>query len=145
MYKWISLSHQNKLYNIFKINIFCPCHYSRCIIWLQKPLVGLQFIIFEHEAFKYHSFHYSIHIWFIIYTNFYQIEVILQTFAQAVINVYKLLFCLTILNSQEFPNSNNRPLNSHGFTVSHTVSLPFSQSHSSFLISHSFTKFEWIF
>ena len=31
-----------------------------------------------------------------------------------------------------------RPLNSHGFTVSHTVSLPFSRSHGRFFISHGF-------
>ena len=38
-----------------------------------------------------------------------------------------------------------RPLNSHSFTVCHTISLPFSQSHSRFFISHSFTNFEQIF
>ena len=37
------------------------------------------------------------------------------------------------------------PLNSHGFTVCHKVSLPFSQSHGSSLITHSFTNFEQIF
>ena len=39
----------------------------------------------------------------------------------------------------------SRPLNSHGFTVYHTVSLLFSRSHSSFFISHSFTNFQWVF
>ena len=39
----------------------------------------------------------------------------------------------------------NRPLNSHGFTVCHTVSLPFSRSHGRFFISHGFTNFKWIF
>ena len=38
-----------------------------------------------------------------------------------------------------------RPLNSHGFTVCHTVSLPFSRYHDRFLISHGFTNFERIF
>ena len=38
-----------------------------------------------------------------------------------------------------------RPLNSHGFTVCHTVSLPFSRSHGRFFISHGFTNFERIF
>ena len=37
---------------------------------------------------------------------------------------------------------NTIPLNSHGFIVCHTVSLSFSRSHGSFLISHSFTNFE---
>ena len=35
-----------------------------------------------------------------------------------------------------------RPLNSHSFTLCHTVSLPFSQSHG---ISHGFTNFKRIF
>ena len=38
-----------------------------------------------------------------------------------------------------------RPLSSHGFTVCHTVSLPFSRSHGRFFISHGFTNFKWIF
>ena len=38
-----------------------------------------------------------------------------------------------------------RPLNSHGFTVCHTVSLPFSRSRGRFFISHRFTNFKWIF
>ena len=38
-----------------------------------------------------------------------------------------------------------RPLDSHGFTVCHTVSLPFSRSHGRFFISHGFTNFKWIF
>ena len=38
-----------------------------------------------------------------------------------------------------------RPLNSHGFNMCLTVSLPFSRSHGSFFISHGFTNFEWIF
>ena len=38
-----------------------------------------------------------------------------------------------------------RPLNSHGFTVCHTVSLSFSRYHDRFLISHGFTNFERIF
>ena len=38
-----------------------------------------------------------------------------------------------------------RPLNSHGFILCHTVSLPFLQSHGSFFISHGFTNFRWIF
>ena len=38
-----------------------------------------------------------------------------------------------------------RPLNFHGFTVRHTVSLPFSRSHGRFFISHGFTNFEQIF
>ena len=37
-----------------------------------------------------------------------------------------------------------RPLNSHGFTVCDTVSLPLSRSHGRFFISHGFTEFEWI-
>ena len=37
------------------------------------------------------------------------------------------------------------PLNSHGFTVCHTVSLPFSRSHGRFFISHGFANFKWIF
>ena len=36
-------------------------------------------------------------------------------------------------------------LNSHGFTVCHMVSLPFSWSHSRFFISHGFTNFKSIF
>ena len=39
----------------------------------------------------------------------------------------------------------SRPINSHGFTVCHTVLLPFSQSHRRFFISHDFTNFEQIF
>ena len=39
----------------------------------------------------------------------------------------------------------DRPLNSHGFTMCHLVSLPFLQSHGSFFISHYFTNFEQIF
>ena len=38
----------------------------------------------------------------------------------------------------------SRPLNSHSFTVFHTVSLSFSGSHGRFFISHGFTNFEWI-
>ena len=38
-----------------------------------------------------------------------------------------------------------RPLNSHGFILCHTVSLPFLQAHGSFFISHGFTNFRWIF
>ena len=38
-----------------------------------------------------------------------------------------------------------RPLNSDGFTVCHTVSLPLSRSHGRFFISHGFTNFKWIF
>ena len=38
-----------------------------------------------------------------------------------------------------------RPLNSHGFTVCHTVSLPFSRSHGELFISHGFTNFEPMF
>ena len=38
-----------------------------------------------------------------------------------------------------------RPLNSHGFTVCHTVSLSFSRSQGKFFISHGFTNFERIF
>ena len=38
-----------------------------------------------------------------------------------------------------------RPLNSHGFTVCHTVLLPSSRSHGRFLIPHNFTNFEQIF
>ena len=38
-----------------------------------------------------------------------------------------------------------RPLNSHGFTVCHTVSLPFSRSHGRFFISYAFKNFEQIF
>ena len=38
-----------------------------------------------------------------------------------------------------------RRLSSHGFTVCHTVSLPFSRSHGRFFISHGFTNFKWIF
>ena len=41
--------------------------------------------------------------------------------------------------------SNRRPLNSQGFTVSHTVSLPFSRSYRRFFISHGFSNFKWIF
>ena len=37
------------------------------------------------------------------------------------------------------------PLNSHGFTVCHTVSLPFSRSHGGFFISYALTNFERIF
>ena len=36
-------------------------------------------------------------------------------------------------------------INSHGFTVCHTVLLPFSQYHGRFFISHDFTNFERIF
>ena len=39
----------------------------------------------------------------------------------------------------------SRPLNSHSFTVCHTVSLPFSRCHGRFYISHGLTNFEWIF
>ena len=39
----------------------------------------------------------------------------------------------------------SRPLNSHSFTVCHTVLLPFSRSHGRFFISHDFTNFERIF
>ena len=39
----------------------------------------------------------------------------------------------------------HRPLSSHGFTVCHTVSLPFSWSQGRFFISHGFTNFKWIF
>ena len=38
-----------------------------------------------------------------------------------------------------------RPLNSHGFIVCHKVSLPSSQSHGRFFISHGFTNFKSIF
>ena len=38
-----------------------------------------------------------------------------------------------------------RPLNSHGFTMCHTFSVPFSQSHGRFFISHRFTNFERTF
>ena len=38
-----------------------------------------------------------------------------------------------------------RPLNSHGFTVCHTVSLTFPRSHGRLLICHGFTNFKWIF
>ena len=38
-----------------------------------------------------------------------------------------------------------RPLNSHGFTVCHKVSLPSSRSHGRFFISHGFTNFKSIF
>ena len=56
-----------------------------------------------------------------------------------------------IMNSEILPENftaaliDHRPLNSHGFTLCHAVSLPFSQSHNSFFTSHSFTNFEWIF
>ena len=39
----------------------------------------------------------------------------------------------------------HRPLNFHGFTVCHTVSLPFSQPHGRFFISHGSKNFERIF
>ena len=39
----------------------------------------------------------------------------------------------------------NRPLNSHNFTVCHTVSLSFSWSHCRFFISHGCTNFKGIF
>ena len=39
----------------------------------------------------------------------------------------------------------SKSLNSHGYTVCHTVSLPFSRSRDGFLISHGFTNFERIF
>ena len=39
----------------------------------------------------------------------------------------------------------SRSLNSHGYTVCYTVSLPFSLSHGRFFICHSFTSFEMIF
>ena len=47
-------------------------------------------------------------------------------------------------------NSSNRynvcrPLNSHGFTVCHTFSVPFSRSHGRFFIYHGFANFEQIF
>ena len=35
----------------------------------------------------------------------------------------------------------SRPLNCHGFTLRHMVSLLFSRSHGSFFISHGFTNF----
>ena len=35
-----------------------------------------------------------------------------------------------------------RPLNSHGFAICHTVSLPFSRSHIRFFISQGFKNFE---
>ena len=38
-----------------------------------------------------------------------------------------------------------RPLNSHCFTMCHTVSLHFSQSHGRFFIFHDFINFKWIF
>ena len=47
-------------------------------------------------------------------------------------------------DNEQQPN-NDRPLNSHGFTMCHKVSLPFSQSHGRFLISHGFTNSEQIF
>ena len=39
----------------------------------------------------------------------------------------------------------DRPLNSLGFTVCHTVSVSFSRSHGRFFISHGFTNRERIF
>ena len=39
----------------------------------------------------------------------------------------------------------SRPLNSHGFTMCHTVLLLFSRSHGRFFISHDFTNIAWIF
>ena len=39
----------------------------------------------------------------------------------------------------------DRPLNSHGFILCHTVSLPSSRSHGGFFIFHAFTNFERIF
>ena len=65
-YKWIPLSSQNKLHNIFKINIFYPYHFTRYAIWFQKSLIVLQFIIFENETFKHDFFGYYIHISFVI-------------------------------------------------------------------------------
>ena len=39
----------------------------------------------------------------------------------------------------------NRPLNSHDFSVCHTVSLSFSWSHGRFFVSHGCTNFKGIF
>ena len=39
----------------------------------------------------------------------------------------------------------DRPLNSLGFTVCHTVSVSFSRTHGRFFISHGFTNLERIF
>ena len=39
----------------------------------------------------------------------------------------------------------DRSLNSHGFTVCHTVLLPFSRSHRRFFICHGLTNVKWIF
>ena len=52
-----------------------------------------------------------------------------------------LLYCFCVM----FKLVNVRPLNSHGFTVCHTVSLSFSWSHGRFFIFHGFTNFKWIF
>ena len=53
-------------------------------------------------------------------------------------------FASFFINIKEPENSFHRPLNSHNFIVCHTVSLPFSRSHSRFFVSHGFTNFEWI-
>ena len=45
----------------------------------------------------------------------------------------------------KYDNNYIRPLSSHGFTMCHTVSLPFSRSHGSFLIFHGFTNLKRIF
>ena len=49
--------------------------------------------------------------------------------------------------SLTFPNLyiKYKTLNSHCFTMCHTVSLPFSRSHGRFFISHGFTNFEQMF
>ena len=38
-----------------------------------------------------------------------------------------------------------RPLNSHGFTVCHTISLPLSRSYGRLFVSQALTNFKWIF
>ena len=52
-----------------------------------------------------------------------------------------LLVGITIFCDQ---GRKSRPLNSHGFTTCHKVSLLFSGSHGRFFVSHGFTNCGWI-
>ena len=53
------------------------------------------------------------------------------------------LFVWILLRSSAlFVLARCRPLNSHGFAICHTVSLPFSRSHIRFFISQGFKNFE---
>ena len=64
-------------------------------------------------------------------------------------SLHPILPLLLMDNRQKSHKSKNNawssPLNSHDFTVCHTISLPFSRSHGGFFISHGFANFKRIF